>query len=199
MATHSLRAMRSVLLGLLLASSSEGLAPKELSRRQFLPALSILLSSAPAQAVPTCPRDSSPCISTTSVRQVDKFLSPWTYPESYAPEQVIAAIQAALDPSCRVLEGSSNSLVVEAKRAFAVDRIEFLVQDNVVQFTSQQVEGPGDFNGTNRQRLLDLRKRAKIFTSEADYEAEGALQQLKSFYGLQSGSGFEDVLLNNDE
>jgi Protein of unknown function (DUF1499) len=100
---------------------------------------------------------------------------------------------------------------VRATRNFCTDEIEFVVNpaDRVVIFRSQQVDGPdtvSDF-GTNRKRLDELRRRIGVvdvmgaeFASADSGPREGTVGQLRAFWGLQSGGGYESVLLDeNDE
>ena len=108
-------------------------------------------------------------------------------------------------------------LNVEVKRLNAVDRMEFLIKsdDEVVIFRSAQIpendeEGNmksmvSDF-GANRQRLDTLRKNsggvfklmgdgltADSFEGGAAGKRNGVGGQLKAFYGLNSGAGYESV------
>lgn len=111
------------------------------------------------------------------------------------------------DPSLTVEEVVPNYIRVSAVRGLVTDELEFLVneQDKVVTFRSAE-KGDGaslsDF-GLNRKRLEELRKKASIFgvmgegltadSIEGSARGGGPLGQLKAFYGLQSGQGFEDV------
>lgn len=88
--------------------------------------------------------------------------------------------------------------------------MEFVINesDSVITFRSsapEDITGP-DF-GLQRKRLSEIRERAGTFgvmgegLNSADSKSTGEkgygpLGQLKSFYGLQSGAGFEDVLSN---
>jgi uncharacterized protein (DUF1499 family) len=148
------------------------------------------------------------CVSTASVKQLDLYMSPWTYPEGMPVDEVMARLKGAVstDIKLEVVEQKENYLKVKAIRNFAIDELEFLVNpvDRVITFSSQQVEGPdiGDFDG-NRKRLDELKRRAQVFRamgeeygSADNAPREGALGQLKSFYGLGSGTGYEDILLD---
>jgi uncharacterized protein (DUF1499 family) len=157
-----------------------------------------------------------PCLSTSNVRQLDLYLPPWTFTTSSA--DAMARLKGAIvaDPLCDILHQDDNDhLVVSAKRngdVFGiVDELEFVINgaDQVVTFRSS---APTDTTtpdfGQNRKRLEDIRKRAGIFgimgesLNSADSVSEGAkgygpVGQLKAFYGLQSGGGFEDVFREN--
>jgi uncharacterized protein (DUF1499 family) len=157
----------------------------------------------------------SPCVSTSNVRQIDLYSPPWTYPSSYSPDEIMSRLKGAIvtDSSCEIVQQDGNQhLVVQAKRPNdllgTIDRMEFVVnaQDQVVTFRSAAPDDNSstDF-GLQRRRLDDIRKRAGVFgvmgdsmnTADAATTGErgnGPLGQLKAFYGLQSGSGFEDVL-----
>ena len=104
-----------------------------------------------------------------------------------------------------ILVETDHYLKVQATRFGAVDEMEFVINpvDQVIFFRSSQVEGPSstDF-GANRQRLDELRKKAQVFgvmgqelDSADSAPQEGAFDQLKAFYGLSDGSGYEDVFL----
>jgi uncharacterized protein (DUF1499 family) len=160
--------------------------------------------------VAACPSTSSNCISTASVRQLQLYMPPWIYPDEMLPQEVLARLKGAIstDNMMTIAEQTDTAVLCKATRNFAVDELVFVVnaEDHVVTFSSRQVEGPdsSDF-GAMRKRLEDLRRRAAVFQvmggeeSADNAPAEGALGQLKAFYGLQSGAGFEDVLLNRDE
>ena len=148
------------------------------------------------------------CVSTASVRQVDCYEPPWTFEVS--AEEAMARIKGvvAADPSLTLVEEVSPTyLKVTTNRGplDITDELEFLVnaQDKVVMFKSYEIGEPSvnDF-GANRKRLQGLRKKAGVFGVMGDgltadsYEGgrgNGPLQQLKAFYGLQSGEGYEEV------
>jgi len=103
------------------------------------------------------------------------------------------------DPTARYIK------VEVLRNLYTKDEIEFLIkgEDSVVTF---RVSGVGDQLisdfGATRKRLERLRANAGGFgvmgqgMGSADVEAKsgkGPLGQLKTFYGLQSGQGFEDV------
>ncbi len=95
------------------------------------------------------------------------------------------------------------------------DEVEFLVKsdDRVVLFrsTARKNGSVSDF-GANRKRIDDVRKRAGVFGLMGDgntadsYDGGGAASrgnnpwgQLKAFYGLQTGQGFEAVFEEGEE
>jgi uncharacterized protein (DUF1499 family) len=162
------------------------------------------------------------CVSTSSVRQVELSAPVWSYPSYLPVELVQQRLQDAIvaDRQCHISTtvlpstttsdtSTTNRIVAVAQRPpFAQDQFEFVINpvDHVVQYRGVQIQGPtnvSDF-GAIRQRLDGIRSRAGIFSinsSDAAYntQQEGPLGQLKAFYGLQSGSGFESVLQNLDE
>jgi len=147
------------------------------------------------------------CVSTASVRQVDCYAPPWTFEVS--ADEAMARLKGVIasDPSLELVEEVSPSyLKVTSNRGplDATDEIQFLVntQDKVVTFKSFEIGEPSvsDF-GANRKRLEGLRKRAGVFGVMGDgltadsygNRGTGPLQQLKAFYGLQSGGGYEEI------
>jgi uncharacterized protein (DUF1499 family) len=157
----------------------------------------------------------SPCVSTSNVRQIDLYSPPWTFPSSYNADEIMSRLKGAIvaDSTCDIVQQDSNQhLLVTAKRPNdlfgTLDTLEFVVnaQDQVVTFRSSAPEDntSTDF-GLQRRRLDEIRKRAGVFgvmgesmkTADSVTTSErgnGPLGQLKAFYGLQSGGGFEDVL-----
>ena len=108
----------------------------------------------------------------------------------------------SLDDKLSIVEQKGDYLLVRATRNFCIDELQFVIKpaDNIITFRGQQVGGPSvnDF-GPNRKRLDELRQNSGgIFTSMGDEalgspSSEGALGQLKSFYGY--GQGFGDIRL----
>lgn len=154
------------------------------------------------------------CISTSNVRQLDLYEPPWTFASN--ADEAMARLKGAVegDPLNSIVPSEDNTsrhLLVDSKRSklgSTAYRMEFIINeaDGVITFRSsapEDITGP-DF-GLQRRRLAEIRERAGSFgmmgeglnsadsktTGEKGY---GPLGQLKSFYGLQSGSGFEDVL-----
>lgn len=191
---------------------------KNISRRSLFYGMGVVglaICTPPAQAdvtVNACNKAASPpnCVSTASVRQIDLYAAPWTFPDNVSSAQVLAKLKGAIsvDSALKIVEQTETSLRVRASRNFSEDEINIVVNadDRVITFQSQQIDGPdvSDF-GANRKRLEELRKRAglQLMGSElatADTGArEGISGQLKAFWGLQSGGGYESVLLDDDD
>ena len=150
------------------------------------------------------------CISTASVRLVDCYAPPWTFQGS--ADEAMARLKGvvATDPALELVsEEGGRYLKIKTTRKLATDIIEFVVndKDQVVTFRSAEdtdVPSLSDF-GANRKRLEEIRKKAEIFgvmgegLTADSYEGgrgNGPLQQLKAFYGLQSGEGFEEVFMD---
>ena len=154
------------------------------------------------------------CVSTSSVRQVDLYMAPWTWPDGTSVDEVVGRIKGVVDadPTLQLVEQRDQRYfrVRAARNLGYYDEIELVVQpaDRVVIFRSQQVEGPesvSDFGG-NRKRMENLRKQIPFLqVMGTDLESadsgprEGVGGQLKAFWGLQSGGGFEKVLLDDDD
>lgn len=152
------------------------------------------------------------CVSTANVRNLDLYLPPWTFDQN--PDEVMARLKGAIaaDPGCKIVDQDGNQyLKVEAERNDlfgSIDSIQFVIneKDQVVFFRSNVINNEsGDF-GFNKKRLSEIRKRAGIFgvmgesmmsadSATNSERGNGPLGQLKAFYGLQSGGGFEDVVL----
>jgi hypothetical protein len=126
----------------------------------------------------------------------------------------MACLKGAIlaDPRCKIVDqDDSRYLKVEAERNDlfgSIDSIVFVIndKDHVVFFRSSTINNDNNDFGFNKKRLGEIRKRAGIFgvmgesmmTSDIASDSErgnGPLGQLKAFYGLQSGGGFEDVVL----
>ncbi|KAL3912961.1 MAG: hypothetical protein SGILL_006681 [Bacillariaceae sp.] len=172
--------------------------------------------STPSYSIEKCSTaNKSPCVSTSNVRQLDLYSPPWTFPSSYGADEIMSRLKGAVvaDSSCEIMQQEGNQyLVVQAKRPADIfgttDKLEFVVNaaDQVVTFrSSAPPESTSTDFGLQRKRLDEIRKRAGIFgvmgenMNSADSvstgeRGNGPLGQLKAFYGLQSGGGFEDVL-----
>ena len=142
------------------------------------------------------------CISTGSVRQLDLYAPPWTFETS--ADEAAARIKGVIasDNNLELLEEDGPFFRVKASRGFNTDTLEFLVnaQDKVVTFRAEQDGEPSvpDF-GAIRKQLDSIRQRATFglmgqgVTADTAPSGNGPLGQLKAFYGLQSGQGFEEV------
>mmetsp|Transcript_24032 Transcript_24032/g.25779 ORF Transcript_24032/g.25779 Transcript_24032/m.25779 type:complete len:337 (+) Transcript_24032:46-1056(+) len=162
------------------------------------------------------------CISTANVRQLDLYSAPWTFQST--GEEAMARLKSAVEDNVLntiVLEEQNTArgqlrLLVDSKRSNLGNtryRMEFLINetDQVITYRSSapaDMSGP-DF-GLQRKRLDDILERVNYAngsyfrlmgeglnsadaksTSEKGY---GPLGQLKAFYGLQNGGGFEETL-----
>ncbi len=143
---------------------------------------------------------------------------PWTFETS--PDEAFARIKGVLasDDAYVVTEVDDSARYVRAyaRRITAdADEVEFLVRadDGVVLFrsTARRNGSVSDF-GANRKRIDDIRRRGAVFGLMGDgltadsYNGggevnrnNGPLGQLKAFYGLQSGQGFEKLFEEEDE
>ena len=137
-------------------------------------------------------------------------MPPWTFPESMSSDEAMARLKGVIssDPKLEIIVQSDRYLKVKGTRNLGTDEIEFLINpdDKVVTYISKRVDDPdaGDF-GANRKRLEELRKKSGVFGvmgqeySSADAAPrENAFGQLKAFYGLRSGRGYEDLLLDDE-
>ena len=148
------------------------------------------------------------CVSTANVKQVDLYAPPWTY--TVSADEAVAALKSVVErePKLTLVDSDDRYLKVLAERPNTDgDVLEFIVKDDdkVVFFRSAEgvdVPSLSDF-GAQKIRLEAIRKRAEIFgvmgegLTADSYQGDvgnGPLSQLKAFYGLQSGKGFEDVL-----
>lgn len=175
-------------------------------------------AKADVNGIAPCKKDPSGahanCVSTASVKQVDLYMPPWSWQEGTSTEEVVGRLKGVIasDSTLSLEEQSENRYYFRVKvaRNFCSDEIEFLVNpaDRVVTFRSQQVEGPDNVSdfGANRKRLDEIRQKTKVLTrmgeefSSADSgPREGAVGQLKAFWGLQSGGGYEAILLDDED
>lgn len=107
------------------------------------------------------------------------------------------------------IDDDSRYLLVAIKRLNTEDNVEFLVKadDKVVVFKSSEKEPSGVTDlGANRKRVEELRKKsggvfgvmgdgltADTFEGGASGKRNGVVGQLKAFYGLNNGGGYEAV------
>lgn len=165
----------------------------------------------PSRSIKACDRDAKNCVSTANIKQIDLYSPPWTFEVS--PDEAFARIKGVLksDDSFVITEIDDGARYIRAyaqRLSVDQDEVEFLVKgdDKVVVFkSSERKDSVPDF-GANRKRIDDIRKKGAVFEQmggglTADsYEGggaaargNGALGQLKAFYGIQSGQGFESV------
>ena len=201
----------------------------EQSRTSFLASTctalsSIVLAPSPSaaadQSITGCAATSKNCISTMNVKNIDSYSPPWTFEVS--PDEAFARIKGVLtsDDSFRLTDVDADARYVKAnvQRPFpdkGLDEVEFLVKgdDKVVVFRiSEKEEGISSDSGVNRRRIDSVRKKGAVFDlmgggmTADSYDGGGAVikgnnpfGQLKAFYGLQSGEGFESVFEDDDE
>lgn len=152
------------------------------------------------------------CIATSNIKQLENYSPPWTFEVS--PDEAFARLKGLMktDSSFNVVELDDDAkyMKVDVQRTFNTkDRMEFLVkgEDKVVIFKSFEIEGNGLTDlGINKKRVEDLRLKsggvfqlmgegltADSFESRSFGRRNGIAGQLKAFYGLQSGEGFQDV------
>jgi len=158
------------------------------------------------------------CVSTANIKQLSTYEPPWTFKVS--PEVAFANLKGLVadEPLFTVVESDESSLYlkVEIKRSFnsiplkTEDIMEFLVKrdDKVVVFKSYEKDGGfiSDF-GANRNRVVNLHNKsagvfrvmgggltADSYNGGAGGKRNGPAAQLKAFYGLQSGNGFQEDL-----
>mmetsp|Transcript_29925 Transcript_29925/g.62976 ORF Transcript_29925/g.62976 Transcript_29925/m.62976 type:complete len:254 (+) Transcript_29925:144-905(+) len=170
-----------------------------------------------SRSITACKIDANNCVSTLNIKQLESYSPPWTFEVS--PDEAFARIKGVLasDDSFTVKEVDDEARYVRAtvKRVFQdQDEIEFLVKgdDKAVVFKSSEIDDGSlsDF-GANRKRIDSIRKKGAVFDlmggglTADSYEGggaatrgNGALGQLKAFYGLQSGQGFQGVFEDED-
>lgn len=174
-----------------------------------------------AKSIVKCDVDDD-CVSTANIKDTKgSYSPPWTFEVS--PDEAFARIKGVLksddqfvitevDDEQRYIRAYAKRITVDS------DEVEFLVKgnDKVVlyrSFARKNAAGPSvsDF-GANRKRIDMIRKKGAVFdlmgggeTADsfdgggAAQRGNGPLGQLKSFYGLQRGTGFESVFEEDDE
>lgn len=168
-----------------------------------------------SRTIESCPKPitgkPNNCIATSNIKQLDNYSPPWTFEVS--GDEAFARLKGLMktDASYQIVELDENDkyMKVDVQRTFNTkDCIEFLVKgdDKVVVFKSGEIEGIGLSDlGINKKRLEDLRLKsggvfnlmgegltADSFESKKFGMRNGIGGQLKAFYGLQSGEGYED-------
>jgi uncharacterized protein (DUF1499 family) len=136
---------------------------------------------------------------------VDCYIAPWTYEGSLSDAQSNLKIVFTKDTLVfsDVYEGMGYIRVHDAC-GLVTDELEFLFndQEKVVTIRLAEISSSSstisDF-GANRRCLDSIRKDARIFDvmgeafDSIEKRGTGPLGQLKAFYGLQSGEGFQDL------
>jgi uncharacterized protein (DUF1499 family) len=133
------------------------------------------------------------CISTSNVKQVDMYATPWTWSSSLSAEEVIGRLKGVLetDSQLTITENVDNKyfIVNYARNPFTTDEIIFLLNapDNVITYKISQIEGPenvSDF-GQQRKKLEEIRKRTAVLGLMGS-EYDSADSQLKQGVLLDS-------------
>jgi len=175
------------------------------------------------KSCPTGQNANKNCVSTSNIKQLDNYLSPWTF--EVAPSEAFARIKGVLkaDYNYNIVDIDEDQMYLKAetrRSGGVLDVLEFIVNadDKVVVFKSGEkgIDDPNDNSndgsflsdfGQNRKRMESIRKKGVVFDvmgsglNMDDYYgskqgSNGPLGQLKAFYGLQSGKGFEEVVLD---
>ena len=151
------------------------------------------------------------CVSTKNVKQVDLYSPPWTFEVS--SEEAFARLKGAIgaDRSMEIKEIDADDKYIkfEVSRGLSRDVCELLIKDSdkVVTFKVEEEITGGSFSdlGGQRKMLENIRKSSGVFevmgggvTADSYGDVSqgrggGVKGQLKAFWGLQSGSGFESV------
>jgi uncharacterized protein (DUF1499 family) len=162
----------------------------------------------PATEITACrknPTGTTNCVSTRNVKQLDLYAPPWTFETS--PEEAAARIKGvvASDPNLELLREQDNLYfqIKATRSSIFTDNVEVLINpsDKVVTFRAEQDGEPSvsDF-GAIRKELDSIRQKSKfgvmgqgLGAADTMPSQNGPIGQLKAFYGLQSGRGYEDV------
>ena len=151
------------------------------------------------------------CVSTKNIKQVDLYSPPWTFEVS--AEEAFARLKGAIgaDRSMEIKEIDADDKYIkfEVSRGLSRDVCELLIKDSdkVVTFKVDEEATGGSFSdlGGQRKMLENIRKSSGVFevmgggmTADSYGDVSqgrggGVTGQLKAFWGLQSGSGFESV------
>jgi len=176
-------------------------------------------TKAPVYSIGVCDVEGDDCVSTASIRDAKgSYSPPWTFETS--PDEAFARIKGVLasDDAFVITEVDDTARYVRAyaKRLASANRdeVEFLVRgdDKVVLYRSTaRLNGSVSDFGANRKRIDDIRRRGAVFGLQGDGLTADSLNgggetnrnngpwgQLKAFYGLQSGEGFEKLFDEED-
>eukprot|EP00584_Thalassiosira_punctigera_P005366 CAMPEP_0172544062 /NCGR_PEP_ID=MMETSP1067-20121228/14302_1 /TAXON_ID=265564 ORGANISM="Thalassiosira punctigera, Strain Tpunct2005C2" /NCGR_SAMPLE_ID=MMETSP1067 /ASSEMBLY_ACC=CAM_ASM_000444 /LENGTH=244 /DNA_ID=CAMNT_0013330561 /DNA_START=337 /DNA_END=1071 /DNA_ORIENTATION=- len=171
------------------------------------------LETKPSRTIQGCEIGADDCVSTSNIKDAKgSYSPPWTFEVS--PDEAFARIKGVLksDDGFVVTEVDDVARYIRAyaKRiTIDQDEVEFLVKgdDKVVLYkSSARKNGSISDFGANRKRIDGIRKRGAVFDlmgggmTADSFDGGGAaakgnspLGQLKAFYGLQRGEGFESV------
>lgn len=151
------------------------------------------------------------CVATSNIKQLENYSPPWKFEVS--SEEAFARLKGLIknEPSYTVVEIDEDAKYIRAEipRINNIDAVEFVIRgdDKVVVFKSNEIKGNGlsDY-GANKKRVDDLRLKSNgVFSLMGDGltadsidggkfgKRNGIGGQLKAFYGLQSGEGFQSV------
>ncbi len=138
----------------------------------------------------------SNCLSTSSVKSLDKFSPPWLYNGDVESmyNNLLKVIQS--DPLFKVVETVPSTYIhVEAKSAVPIggtDDIEFLFndKDKIITYRSNSREiiaaGPeilGD-GGSHKNRLESIKRKINVKVSDQNEEMEEYMQEIESKYNF---------------
>ncbi|GMI06356.1 hypothetical protein TrRE_jg11784 [Triparma retinervis] len=163
--------------------------------------------SRPVDFVTSCSKTAKNCVSSRNIKDISMYSPPWTY--SSSTEEAFDKLKSALSMDEKVhitLSEAPSRISIDVDRQFPrQDEVKFslLPDDKVITFVSKEKDDEAllpDF-GFQKTRLGQIRESAgfsemgsNIGSSDTAGKRESFKTQLKSFYGLQSGSGWEDVL-----
>jgi len=151
------------------------------------------------------------CVSTKNVKQVDMYSPPWTFEVS--PDEAFARLKGTLGSErsmeIKEIDADDKYIKFEVSRGLSKNIGELLIRsdDKVVTFKVEEEASGGSFAelGGNRGVLETIRKSAGVFevmgggmTADSYGDVSmgrggGVKGQLKAFWGLQSGAGYEEV------
>ena len=151
------------------------------------------------------------CVSTKNIKQVDLYSPPWTFEVSAeeAFARLKGAISAERSMEIKEIDAEDKYIKFEVSRGLSRNIGELIIKDadKVVTFKVEEEVGGGSFAelGGVRSVLETIRKSSGVFevmgggmTADSYGDVSvgrggGVKGQLKAFWGLQSGSGYEEV------
>jgi len=159
------------------------------------------------------------CVSTSNVRDIQYFSPPWSFDVTEGSggeiwfDRLLDAVEGeegvtvTAKRSDWAIEASTPSTVVVPS---ATLKFKMIVEDGIVLFESRKGEGGvGGVGGEDlRKRLERIRQRGGFGLGGSELNTADSAgvttnngrdfkSQLKAFYGLQSGAGYEDVFLDD--